>query len=41
MQYAIELVLRAFRKAAGTFTAVGLVKVSFPVLELATFELTK
>ena len=41
MQYAIELVLRAFRKVDGTFAAVGLVKVAFPVQELATFELTK
>lgn len=41
MKYAIKLVLREFRKAAGLFTAVGLVKVSFPVQELATFELTK
>lgn len=36
---ASELVLREFRKAAGKFTAVGLVKVSFPVQELAAFEL--
>ena len=36
---AIELVLREFRKVAGRFVEVGLVKVSFPVQELSCFVL--
>jgi len=38
---ASELVLREFRKTAGEFTAIGLVKISFPVQEIACFELAK
>ncbi len=34
-----ELILREFRKLSGTFAAVGLVKVTFPVEELHTFPL--
>ena len=36
---ASELVLREFRKIAGKFTAVGLVKVNFPVEEVYTVSL--
>ena len=36
---ASELVLKEFQKTAGKFTAVGLVKISFPVQEIACFEL--
>ena len=36
---ASELILRNFRKLAGTFAAVGLVKICFPVQEIVTFEL--
>lgn len=35
------LVLREFQKTAGSFTAIGLVKISFPVEEIATFELQR
>lgn len=34
-----ELVMREFVKTAGRFVEIGLVKISFPVQELATFEL--
>ncbi len=36
---ACNLALRRFRKLAGKFTSIGLVKISFPVQELCTFEL--
>ena len=36
---ASALVLRKFRKMAGSFTAVGLVRIVCPVEELAVFEL--
>ena len=38
---ASELVLKNFQKTAGKFTAVGLVKISFPVQEIACFELAE
>lgn len=39
--HASELVLREFQKTAGVFTAVGLVKVSFPVQEIFTAALKR
>ena len=38
---ASSLILNEFEKLNGMFTRVGLVKVSFPVQELCTFELAK
>ena len=35
---ASNLILREFRKIEGLFTSVGLVKITFPVEELATFD---
>ncbi len=34
-----DLVLRSFRKTAGSFSAIGLVKITFPVEEIFTFPL--
>ena len=38
---ASDLILREFRKLAGRFVSVGLVKVTFPVEEIHTVELAK
>ncbi len=38
---ACDLVLREFRKIVGRFTAIGLVKITFPVEEIYTVELSK
>ncbi|MDE7219514.1 MAG: 2'-5' RNA ligase family protein, partial [Oscillospiraceae bacterium] len=38
---ASDLVLREFEKMSGEFTAIGLVKVTFPVEELYTAELSR
>ena len=48
MQYAIELffykasslILHEFRKMSGKFVSIGLVKISFPVEEIYTAELS-
>ena len=37
---ASDLILRRFTKISGTFVSVGLVKITFPVEEISTFELT-
>ena len=36
---ACDLILRNFRKLNGTFSSVGLVRISFPVKEIYTVEL--
>ena len=36
-----ELILREYKKSNGVFSSVGLVKITFPVQELVTFELGK
>ncbi len=38
---ACDLVLREFQKTSGEFLSVGLVKVSFPVQEICTFDLKR
>lgn len=38
---ASRLVLKEFQKTAGKFTAIGLVKISFPVQEIVCFELAE